>query len=114
MASVIFSDPQIERGRERKKRGRKGEKRKKKGEKREKKKERNICQVPYCGILPSVYGIHGKPLYGSHWYTVYYGKKKKERKEYRILQTWEYTYTYFFRPAAGLPLLPAAAATAVL
>ena len=92
-------------------REKKGEEREKKGRKKEKKgrkKKREIFAkyriAEYCHRYTEYMENHCTAAIGIRYITE---KKKRERKEYRILQIWEYTYTYFFRPAAGLPLLPA-------
>ena len=69
--------------RKREKKEKKGGKKEKKrgGGKKEKKKERENEKWRYTFLE---YGIHGAPRNGSHWYTVYYEKKKKGRGKYTV------------------------------
>ena len=57
---------------------------KKKGRKKGEKKEKKELQTYQWRYTLSEYGIFHAPQNGSHWYTVYYEKKKKGRGKYTV------------------------------
>ena len=82
------------------------EEKKKKEEKKEKKEKKREYTASSAGGLLAVYsaecGILGGLLFGSHWYTVYSKKKKREGESMQYTPKIEHSVYEFFSACGRL------------